>query len=211
MINNKVINKKKSNALIVVAVLISLGVSITAIIIAAPRTHDLSFDYYGVIVGILSLLVTALLGWNIYALIDFNRARQELRATEAKYNQTIITNNMLVHNALGDIFQTLAFGGTLRSYAENYIYYRILGLYYMSRIDISACGVLVKEIIDVIGLNPSNTKVSEGLKKQMLLLLSEIENTRNIEGFPMLIERVSGLSVRPVRVRTGYKDDKNHP
>ena len=197
--------------MIVVAVLISLCLSITAITITAPRTYDLNFDYYGVIVGILSLLVTALLGWNIYALIDFNRARQELRATEVKYNQTIMTNNMLVHNALGDIFQTLALRGTLRSYAENYIYYRILGLYYMSRIDVNACGVLAKEVIDAIGPTPSNTKVSEGLKKQMLLLLSEIENTRNIEGFPMLIERVSGLSVRPVRVRTGYKDNKNHP
>ena len=36
----------------------------------APRYSELNIDYIGVIIGILSFLVTVLLGWNIYTLID---------------------------------------------------------------------------------------------------------------------------------------------
>ena len=36
------------------------------------KGNDLGFDYLGLIVGVLSLLVTILIGWNIYTLIDFD-------------------------------------------------------------------------------------------------------------------------------------------
>jgi hypothetical protein len=42
--------------------------SIMAICVSCPRELDLGFDYQGVIVGILSLLVTMLIGWQIYNL-----------------------------------------------------------------------------------------------------------------------------------------------
>ena len=38
----------------------------------------MDFDYYGVIVGILSLLVTALIGWNIYTAIDIKNSVKKL-------------------------------------------------------------------------------------------------------------------------------------
>ena len=38
----------------------------------------MDFDYYGVIVGILSLLVTALIGWNIYTAIDVKNSVKKL-------------------------------------------------------------------------------------------------------------------------------------
>lgn len=44
---------------------LALVCSIVAICLIAPRKGELSFDYMGVIVGILSLLVTVLIGWNI--------------------------------------------------------------------------------------------------------------------------------------------------
>lgn len=37
-----------------------------AVCVAAWRSPELSFDYQGVVVGVLSLLVTVLIGWQIY-------------------------------------------------------------------------------------------------------------------------------------------------
>ena len=55
---------------------ILLGISLTlsgiSICQTCPRT-DLGFDYMGVIVGILSLLVGLLVGWNIYNALDLNK------------------------------------------------------------------------------------------------------------------------------------------
>ena len=50
-----------------------------------PAKCDLDFDYYGVIVGILSLLVTVLIGWNIYSAVDIKKSFSDLkRITEDK-------------------------------------------------------------------------------------------------------------------------------
>ena len=56
----------------------ALTLSITSICISAWRSPELSFDYQGVIVGVLSLLVTVILGWNIYTVIDIKNTRGEI-------------------------------------------------------------------------------------------------------------------------------------
>lgn len=57
--------------------LAAIIMSIVAVANKCPR-FNLEFDYLGLLVGILSLLVTALLGWNIYQVIDLKRAKQEI-------------------------------------------------------------------------------------------------------------------------------------
>ena len=47
----------------------AITISIIATTIATYRTPELGFDYQGVIVGILSLLTTTLIGWQIYNVI----------------------------------------------------------------------------------------------------------------------------------------------
>lgn len=58
--------------------LAAIIMSIVAVANKCPR-FNLEFDYLGLLVGILSLLVTALLGWNIYQVIDLKRAKQEIK------------------------------------------------------------------------------------------------------------------------------------
>lgn len=52
---------------------VSLLLSVIAVCVAVWRSPELSFDYQGVIVGVLSLLVTVLVGFQIYNSIDVNR------------------------------------------------------------------------------------------------------------------------------------------
>lgn len=51
--------------------------SIIAICVSLPTT-EISFDYLGCLIGILGVLVTVLIGWNIYAVIDFRQEKQRL-------------------------------------------------------------------------------------------------------------------------------------
>lgn len=60
--------------------IVSLAFSVVAVCVACWRSPELSFDYQGVLVGILSLLVTVLIGWNIYTTI-----RIEGRISKFKY------------------------------------------------------------------------------------------------------------------------------
>lgn len=64
--------------------ILSLIVSGIAIGVSCYRTKELSMDYMGVIVGILSLLVTALLTWNIYTVIDVKSIREDYEELKSK-------------------------------------------------------------------------------------------------------------------------------
>lgn len=56
---------------------VAIIISVIAICLICPRLNNLDFDYQGIIVGILSLLVTVLLGWNIYTLIDLKSIQEK--------------------------------------------------------------------------------------------------------------------------------------
>lgn len=59
---------------------VSLAFSTISIVLCCPRVIDkgnLGFDYIGVIVGILSLLVAVLIGWQIYKTIDMEKRINE--------------------------------------------------------------------------------------------------------------------------------------
>lgn len=52
------------------SLIISLA-NIVVVCLSLPAGHEPDFDYLGLIVGSLSILVTVLIGWNIYTLVDF--------------------------------------------------------------------------------------------------------------------------------------------
>lgn len=70
-----------------------LGVNVFILCRFAPASDELDFDYYGVIVGVLSILVTALLGFNIYSVIDLKAIQHDneklvgrINLVERRYN-----------------------------------------------------------------------------------------------------------------------------
>lgn len=59
--------------------LIAIGVSIVAIVVSLKYNQPLTADWFGILVGILSLLVMALIGWNIYSVIDLNKVKDDTK------------------------------------------------------------------------------------------------------------------------------------
>jgi hypothetical protein len=78
---------KKENLILCLGI-IAIAISIVAVCISAYRSPELGFDYQGVLLGILTLLVTVLIGWQIYTFIDFNSKKRDLDAlsNEASMN-----------------------------------------------------------------------------------------------------------------------------
>lgn len=69
-----------------------MGIAIVALCISLPRTVDsnnpISLDYQGTIIAIFSLLVTALIGWQIYSSLNIEKRVRiaELQLERAKSN-----------------------------------------------------------------------------------------------------------------------------
>lgn len=70
--------KKYRNIVILILSVISTIISIIAICRVYPNTSELGLDYQGIIVGILALLVTALIGWQIYIAINVKEELKEI-------------------------------------------------------------------------------------------------------------------------------------
>lgn len=76
-------------------------INITSICINFPRTKELDFDYLGIIVGILSLLVTVLVGWQIFInLSQEKKISQQMEALTKSLNEDIANK---VHDISCDI------------------------------------------------------------------------------------------------------------
>lgn len=84
---------------------IAIICSVITICVSLPPAQNLSMDYIGVIVGILSLLVTILIGWQIFNYISFEgRMRQNIdsKITEARkeiekdYIRGLVSTNLLL-------------------------------------------------------------------------------------------------------------------
>ena len=73
----------------------ALILSVIAVCVAVWRSPDLTFDYQGVIVGVLSLLVTALIGWQIFNVVEVSEKVSGIKETASevtnvdKYSHTI--------------------------------------------------------------------------------------------------------------------------
>ena len=80
---------KYGNTITLILSAISIMVSVAALCRTYPHTSDLGMDYQGVIVGILALLVTVLVGMNLYTLVDFGRATKEVELLKAKLHNDI--------------------------------------------------------------------------------------------------------------------------
>lgn len=62
--------------------LFSLIISLANIVVVClylPAGYDPDFDYLGLIVGSFSILVTVLIGWNIYTLVDFKENIKQMK------------------------------------------------------------------------------------------------------------------------------------
>ena len=70
--------KKSLRWLSVPSCFVPLPIVSKPVCVAALWHPESLFDYLGLTVGILSLLVTLLMGWNIYSMIDLNRTKKKM-------------------------------------------------------------------------------------------------------------------------------------
>lgn len=72
---------------------VAIVISIVAICHVFPSSKSLDFDYLGLIVGILSLLVTGLLGWQIFNFFSIENRLKKLESFSNDFNRSVANLN----------------------------------------------------------------------------------------------------------------------
>lgn len=172
----------KKNWFLILVGGISLISAILSVSCTFPRIVDavgkLGFDYLGFIVGILALLVTVLMGWNIYQLINLKNIKKnyEARINEVKKDfddrvKDIESDNFIETNVLYNILDS-----KIRNEPAQYLAACINSFYdlkQMKRFSIIKCIALdfpllfIKTLVDE---NPiiDYTILAKGINKQAM-------------------------------------------
>ena len=189
---------KTERCILYVAIALSFTFSIVSLCKSLPRTSGL--DYIGVIVAILTLLVTILIGWNIYTVIDFNKKKEELSKNEAVLSDLIlrVNNNTTADSAALEFYFAYLYAYLLTHNEPFglgfwYINHTLNAILKYSEIaKYKECNALVEMLLSTIK-EPPKIKVNKKRKEDLLKLVLGIHGIGNIDKYSDVLSLVSNL------------------
>ena len=184
----------------VVVSIISTTVSVGALIMAFPHYENASYDYHGGLVNILAILVTILIGWNIYSIVDFNRRKNEVNSLHLAVNQALAEMSKWNNNSDGItefsfvcVYQQMINVRPLPEMYDRFLNHSVLALKYFSYSkEMDAC----KELVKSLKLIPKEITIAQDTKTSCLKTLHLISEPDKIEGFYEVVELVASLKTR---------------
>ena len=189
---------KTERYIIYAAIVISFTFSIISLCSSLPRNSGM--DYIGVIVGILSLLVTILIGWNIYTVIDFNKKKDELSKNEAVLSELIlrVNNNTTADSAALEFYFAYLYAYLLTNNEPLglgfwYINHTLNAILKYSEIaKYKECNALIEMLLSTI-TEPSKVKINKERKEGLLKLVLGVHGIGNIDKYSNILSLVSNL------------------
>ena len=200
----------KTNKLSLLVSIFAIVLSVIAISVSLPR-FDMSFDYLGLITGILGVLVTVLLGWNIYTMFDYRQERQNLKAYFDEQKQSVksvgsdlqmtfknqIANVSLLEKHISDVYCHLM--GINQSVPISFYYVHLtLGAIINSAQteNYENCDLWVNELLTVIK-KPEEIGMPVTSKKYLLKSFTMIYHPENIKRLDELHSVIARLKEIP--------------
>ena len=165
--------------------LIAITMSMVALCHICPR--DL---YLGWIIGILALLVTFLLGWNIYSMIDIKENHKSYLAiiNEVDISQHKVLSIQEYTNWM--IYHQLLLGKDPISLEYRFLYHAVNCFYHTSYIgDIQICEIITKGICECLA-SPKNIRMKENNKADLLSVMQKVRNKKQIRGYSEALSKI---------------------
>lgn len=183
---------KKYWLIVLVGILLTIP-NIIAICMAYPR--DWGIDYLGWIVGILALLTTVLLGWNIYTIID-------IKENYKRYSDILNEVDLSQHKQMAYqeytnwmIYHKLLIGKDPNGLEYSFLYHAALCLYHTSCIkEFDTCRAVVKGMDECL-YNPKNVKIKKANLNILLSILQKVRHQEQIEGYSGILAKVLAIQI----------------
>lgn len=178
-----------NNKSIIVLCAVSIVLSLAALCISYLRCDPITMDWMGVLVGVLSFLVTVLLGWQIYALFDIREIQKEVKRNKAEVNLNMEKKMGESHCALWLYYQSKIEGqqqdkqlllcACLQSGIAAAFHFSMCGEYQMAGSCCSSLICLEETIIQ--------TKLERKLIQSQIQVLLSMQNPNKIQGYGELL------------------------
>lgn len=178
--------------------------------LALPR-REMSIDYLGLITGILGVLVTVLIGWNIYMIIDFRQEKENLKQyfEEQKKSVRSVGNDLLVtyknqlsnvallEKSISDVYARMMNLHQITPLPFDYIYHALGAIVTASQAEnYDACNTWIKEIKLVL-TSPEKVVMPISSKRQLLKASLQISKSDKIVGLEDVVGLIARISEVP--------------
>lgn len=189
---------------------IAIVLSIVAICVSCPRS-DMSFDYLGLITGVLGVLVTVLVGWNIYMIIDFKQEKEKLqqyfdeqkKEVRSVGNDVIVTfknqisQSALLEKNIADVYSQLMGLNKTIPLSFNYLFHLLGAIVSASQAEnYDACNIWLAEIQRTL-TSPDQIVMPVSCKKHLIEALMQIHKSDSIHGLDEVVNLIAQINVIP--------------
>lgn len=176
-----------------IGIILSITLSLAALLFSIIRCEPLTLDWATFLVTILSAIVCALIGWQIYTLIDLRKIQQELNTTKLHSLMESERNSTITCHAIADYYYSIVVGETPFSNEHYLIYYRVSELFHASQLgDKGMCEAIIKGLNEIIK-QPENIKVTPSNRKHILELLLQVKDGIKMQGYYDLLSKINRL------------------
>lgn len=184
--------------------------SIVAICMSCPRT-DITLDYLGLVVGILGVLVTVLVGWNIYMIIDFKQEKGRLQQYFDEQKKEVrsvgddvvatfrnqIFQSALLEKSIADVYSQLMGLNKTVPLSFSFLFHLLGAIVSASQAgNYEACNTWLNEMRKTL-TSPSQIVMPESCKKHLIQALMQIHDSDRLQGLDEVIILIAKISVVP--------------
>lgn len=189
---------------------IAIVLSIVAICVSCPRS-DMSFDYLGLITGVLGVLVTVLVGWNIYMIIDFKQEKEKLqqyfdeqkKEVRSVCNDVIVTfknqisQSALLEKNIADVYSQLMGLNKTVPLSFYYLFHLLGAIVSASQAEnYDACNIWLAEIQRTL-TSPDQIVMPVSCKKHLIEALMQIHKSDSIHDLDEVVNLIARINVIP--------------
>jgi len=179
---------------------LSLVVSVIALVVSLLRNSTWDVDYPSLLVSVLSVLVTLLIGWNIYTVFDLNSRKKDMDAKIKLVGEQLLlmrqqadTNRGLLEQSISNLYYLQL--GVPHPIPMVYFYlsHVIMAITAFSHVqEFQTCEALIKGVKEVV-VRPEQTSLKEQQKRELFVLLSCVQDTQRLPSYPDLLNIVARL------------------
>lgn len=168
-------------------------ISLAALCRTFYHNIQLDWDYSGILVGILALLCTVLIGWQIFSVVNLKDFEQKLKDDKKERENDTMQIMHQLFESISTVCAMIAAGSDKTSFASMSTYCDVLraialeGAEQYERCD--------QVIMDIIKINPRNMTVSNDQFRDYRECLKVFSKPRNLKNYDKLVDWVMKLNV----------------
>ena len=175
--------------------IVILFIAIIVLCHVMPRGHELQFDYIGMLVGILAILVTVLVCWNIYTFIDIRQQSKRLNGLLSSLQYIQNNNSVLSEFSFFNIYEYLLLNSIHPNLEYHLLNHGVNSIAYAMQNDDVITAKTITKVLSEMLVEPSKIHLPKVYKEHLFTAISNVRRQNTIEGFAELIEKMALISL----------------